>query len=928
MKKLIITAAVVSLLLLSATPIFAQDGGLVLTALSTYETGLVGDSAAEIVAHDPESQRLFVVNASDSTVDVLDINDPSSIAYLGSLDMSDLGSAPNSVDIYDGVVAVAIENDDKQEPGVAAFFDIDGNLINFVEVGSLPDMLTFTPDGTKVVVANEGEPNDEYDVDPEGTVSIIDLSAGVDGLTQDDVIQVDFNAFNDAELDESVRIFGPNATVAQDVEPEYVAISADSSTAYVTMQENNALAIVDLDAGEAFDIVGLGFKNWNAPHATMDFYPMEDLPLLGETETGQEILLGGFSGLHYEGTDDEGLMYFTTHPDTSPRADMMALDDTPVRPVIFPDYESLWVSIVLDPSTGEVFVDQVTYLTDADGNPITGLHNIPGTEKLANVDETPVDLAGNLLESDPLGGDMEGIVRADDGTYWMVDEYRPSIYHFEEDGTLVNRFVPEGANDNELGVEVGIETLPAVLGQRRANRGFEAVAIDGDTLYAFVQSPLDNPDTDDDANSKASHFTRIIEFDAAAGVTTGQYLYKLDGNGSDKIGDAVSLGNGEFLVIERDSATGPDSAKNIYHINLENATNFHEFNPAWVGPDGGLELQSELGLARAGINPVQKSLYVDLATLGYHFDDKPEGLTFIDENTLAVINDNDFGLTGEFDPSTGMLGEEDAFTPPVLGIIHLKPMGIDVSNRDDAVALFRWPIKGMYQPDSIVSYEVDGETFLVTANEGDARDYDGYSEEVRVADLALDWAAFPNAPLLQQDENLGRLKTTTANGDADGDGLFEEIYAYGGRSFSIWNADGELVFDSASDVAEITSSIYPDNFNSNGENDSFDDRSDDKGAEPEALAIGEIDGRHYAFIGLERIGGIMAYDVTNPYAPEFQYYVNNRDFDPSLALEEAGDLAPEGIAFIHADDSPTGEPMLAVGNEFSGTVTMFEITFE
>ena len=928
MKNFLLLITLLSAALFPTVPALAQDGSLVLTPLGTYETGLLEDSAAEIVAHDPKTQRLFVVNAADSSLDVLDIADPNTLEYLGSVDISEYGGVANSVDIYDGLVAVAIEQEIQQESGIVAFFNTDGEFLNSVEVGALPDMLTFTPDGMKVLVANEGLPNDDYDVDPEGTISIIDLSFGVDDLAQSDVTQVDFRAFNDAELDESIRIFGPDATVAQDLEPEYITVSADSTTAWVTLQENNALATIDLEAGEAVALTGLGYKNWNAPQATMDFYQFVDLPVLGETDAGQEILLGGFSGLHYQGVDDDGLLYFVTHPDTSPSVELMELDGEPVRPVVFPDYQSLLVHIVLDPSTGEVLFDDVTYLTDADENPISGLPNLPATEKLAHMDELSVDLAGNVLDADPLGADMEGIVRAEDGSYWMVDEHRPSIYHFDEDGVLMARFVPEGANSNDLGVDVGFETLPAVLGARRANRGFEGVALDGSTLYAFVQSPIDNPDHKNDDNSKRSLYTRIIEFDTDAGETIGQYLYKLDGGASDKIGDAVALGNGEFLVIERDSATGPDSAKNVYKISLEDATNFHEFNAAWVGPNGGLELQTEYGLARAGIFPVKKELYVDLSALGYSFDDKPEGLAFIDENTLAVLNDNDFGLTGGFDPATGLLEEEETFTPPILGIIHLKPIGIDVSDRDEAVSLFRWPIKGIYQPDSIVSYEVDGRTYLVTANEGDARDYDGYSEEVRVADLALDWAAFPNGPLLQLPENLGRLKTTTATGDADGDGLHEEIYTFGGRSFSIWRPSGQLVFDSGSDFAEITSQIYPENFNANGENDSFDSRSDDKGAEPEALAIGEVNGSIYAFVGLERIGGIMVYDISNPRAPVFQYYVNNRDFDPSLDIAETGDLAPEGITFIHADDSPTGDPMLAVGNEFSGTVTMYAITFE
>jgi 2',3'-cyclic-nucleotide 2'-phosphodiesterase/3'-nucleotidase/5'-nucleotidase len=218
---------------------------------------------------------------------------------------------------------------------------------------------------------------------------------------------------------------------------------------------------------------------------------------------------------------------------------------------------------------------------------------------------------------------------------------------------------------------------------------------------------------------------------------------------------------------------------------------------------------------------------------------------------------------------------------------------------------------------------VDGATYLVTANEGDARDYDGYGEEARLGDLVLDATVFPNAAELQREENLGRLRVSTASTDTDGDGLVDRIAAFGGRSFSIWDAAGNLVFDSGDAIERITAELLPDFFNSSGENDSFDSRSDDKGPEPEALALGEIDGRTYAFVGLERIGGVMVWEITDPRAPVFVQYANNRDF--TAADEDAGDLAPEGIAFVPAAESPTGVPLLIVANEFSGTTTVWEI---
>ncbi len=504
------------------TPLIGAADAISLAPIGTYETGIFDESAAEIVQYDPKTQRLFVVNANQATVDVLDISDPTNIQALDSISSTAFGGIANSVSIFNGVIAVAVEDENTQLPGKAVFFDVDGNFLSSVQVGALPDMITFTPDGSKVLVANEGEPNDDYTIDPEGSVSIIDVSGGFENLTQDNVTTANFRAYNDRRdelIAAGVRIFGPNATVAQDLEPEYIQVSADSTTAWIALQENNALAVLDIASGEITDILPLGFKD----------------------------------------------------------------------------------------------------------------HSLPG------------------------------------------------------------------------------------------NR-------------------------------------------------------------------------------------------------------------------------------------------------------------------------------------------------------------LDVSDRDGAINIANWPIYGMYQPDGFATYEVNGETYIVTANEGDARDYSGYSEEARIKDLVLDPVAFPNAAELQADEALGRLTVTTANGDTDGDGDFDELYVFGGRSFAIWDTQGNLVYESGDDFEKIIAETYPQFFNSNHRENSFDTRSDDKGPEPEDVAIGEINGRFYAFIGLERVGGIMTYDITDPTSPQFVQYINNRDFSGDPAAGTAGDLGTEGIIFISAEDSPNGKPLVVTANEVSGTTTVFEIT--
>jgi len=209
---------------------------------------------------------------------------------------------------------------------------------------------------------------------------------------------------------------------------------------------------------------------------------------------------------------------------------------------------------------------------------------------------------------------------------------------------------------------------------------------------------------------------------------------------------------GEFLVIERDSGFGADSVKNIYRIDLKNATNLIT-NPPTLPEGTTLESLSNAELESSGIEVVGKEIYADLAGLGYTFTDKVEGLAVVDANTVAVINDNDFGETG---------------VPIGLGLLNLTN-GLDPSDRDGAINIRPVPVLGMYQPDAIATFTALGETLLITANEGDARDYKGFSEEARVKDLVLDPAKFPNFRELQKDENLGRLKITTANGISNAD---------------------------------------------------------------------------------------------------------------------------------------------------------------
>jgi hypothetical protein len=549
---------------------------------------------------------------------------------------------------------------------------------------------------------------------------------------------------------------------------------------------------------------------------------------------------------------------------------------------------------------------------------------------------------------DPLGGDFEGlVVDPNDGSFWMADEYRPAIYHFRPDGTLIDRFVPEGtaAAAGQPEGTFGIEALPAVLAQRRQNRGFEAIAYDGGKIYAFMQSPLRNPVDLLNADLNAMKNIRVVEFNPVT-LETKQYIYVLDnpapgGNPddtrADKIGDAVSFKNGEFLVLERDDDSVPGDAplnieKKIYRFNLTGATDISE--PRFTGIIGEtgkrVDQLTVPEMVANGIQPIAKILHVDLNEAGYNQVQKVEGLTLLDDpQTLAVLNDNDFGVASIIVNPDGTFTLNYRPEPIQLGIIETTGNGLDASDRDAKINIRQWPVKGMYLPDGIAAYKVGSKTFLITANEGDAREYAAFAESVRVGSVMLDPDSFPEGAILKNNANLGRLNITTTMGNTEAG--FTELFVFGGRSFSIWDSKGKLAYDSGDLLERITAKAYPANFNASNDNNTFDNRSDDKGPEPEGVVIGKVLGKPYAFLGLERIGGVAVFDVGDPAAPKFVDYVNKRNFEVEPETDDgqgnpaAGDLGPEGLLFISQDASPNGRPLLVVGNEISGTTTIYEI---
>jgi len=294
------------------------------------------------------------------------------------------------------------------------------------------------------------------------------------------------------------------------------------------------------------------------------------------------------------------------------------------------------------------------------------------------------------------------------------------------------------------------------------------------------------------------------------------------------------------------------------------------------------------------------------------------------------------------DPQTGFLHvtlqEANAiavFDPDQKEFVAIQPLGlkahgdpdngIDPSDRDDAIAIAPRPgVVGMFMPDAIASFvAADGKTYFATANEGDAR-----NEDDRVKDLALDPTVFPNAAALQQDENLGRLEVSTIDGDTDGDGDFDVLHAFGARSFSIYDADGNQVFDSGDDFERIIAEQTPALFNAdNDEPFDLDSRSDAKGPEPEAIAVADVNGSIIVVIGLERANGLMFYDATDVGDVKFLKYLSTVDPADEAAGEPYAnsDLGPEVITVIDAADSANGKTQIAVSNEVSGTVSLYTL---
>lgn len=265
------------------TPV--ATGTLSVTRRGSWDSG-DGEGGAESITFDDTTARAYVTNAASDRIDVLDLSDPFAPVKVDEIDLSTLPGygEVNSVAASDGIVAVAVQNADGGEAGLVALYDGEGTLIKALAVGVLPDQITFSPDGKLLLVANEGEPYlDEgtgETVNAPGSVTIIDMSGGAAGATVRNTIGFGaLDGFEDQLSDLGIKIFGGNSdleapTASQDIEPEYVAVSPDGTKAYVTLQEVNAIAVIDLTdtgADKPVSILPAGYVDFSLAGNEADF---------------------------------------------------------------------------------------------------------------------------------------------------------------------------------------------------------------------------------------------------------------------------------------------------------------------------------------------------------------------------------------------------------------------------------------------------------------------------------------------------------------------------------------------------------------------------------------------------------------------------------------------------------------------------------
>jgi len=342
----------------------APANELKLNLLTSFSNGTAGTNSAEIVSYDKLSKKLYIANSIGAKLDIVDFSNPSAPVLQNSISVTPYGNI-NSVTTHNGVVALAIENSNPQDSGFVVILDSLGNFVNQLRVGPMPDMITFNRDYTKLLTANEGEPNTNYTSDPEGSVSIIDLTPGVASLGQADVSFVTFTSFNPqlaALRAQGIRIFGPGSTVAQDLEPEYIAISDDNLKAYISLQENNAMAVIDLATATVDSLFSLGMADYT--NSGMDASDQSGSVLIASFPVKGLYMPDALAFARIAGT---GYVFSANEGDARENnavTDVARINATPLDSTVFPDQHILKNNSFL----GRLNIVQHTGDTDNDGD--------------------------------------------------------------------------------------------------------------------------------------------------------------------------------------------------------------------------------------------------------------------------------------------------------------------------------------------------------------------------------------------------------------------------------------------------------------------------------------------------------------------------------------------------------------------------------
>ncbi|MFN7894597.1 MAG: choice-of-anchor I domain-containing protein, partial [Cyanobacteriota bacterium] len=471
---------------------------------------------AEISAYNQTSGYLYTVGGGSGAVVVSDLRRPAAASIVAKATPTDNSQTLQSVAVYGKLLAVAVQNSVKTNNGFVQFYDLTNPAlpihISTVDVGALPDMVKFSADGRKLLVTNEAEPNIGYTIDPIGSITVIDTAPYLLAIpvapAQANVQTIDFSAWNNrkAELiNRGIRITGKagvTTTLAQDIEPEAIAITADGRTAFISLQENNAIAVLDISTATPAitTIFSAGIQDWDRGLATAKNFSYSLSYAAGAANLPAGVQAGGLSGLWFDGVETingQALDIYYSITDRGPNGTLSAGK----RQFLDPDFQPSIFKLGINRASGAVNELAIIGLKRPDGTALTGLPQLQGK------DEIPVDAANQNNAYDPFGIDSEtisvftatigGVSRK---VFAVGDEYRGQIGLFDfSSGNLTQRYIPSGQKalrQAQHGGVIGAETLaslPAIYGNRWANRGIEGMAFNSKDglLYAFMQSPLD-----------------------------------------------------------------------------------------------------------------------------------------------------------------------------------------------------------------------------------------------------------------------------------------------------------------------------------------------------------------------------------------------------------------------------------------------------